>query len=632
MTFDKSQFFQVFYEETEEHLCAMEELLLNLETASPGQEDLDAIFRAVHSIKGGAGTFGFKEMTEVAHIFESVLDCARKGDLSLTGRMIDLFLESGDVLKGILSAYRNNADVIPEASRKVQHQLQAILEERHDSPEAEQGHSASASGSGSTEPEAEEDPGFGFFDDLPECAPEPEKKVSMKKGPVAEADPSSGFFEEKRASDAPGRRESDQTASENPSRLGRRASDQSLSAPKPAAAASIRIDIEKVDQLFNQVGEIVIAQAMLSETASHLNPESYERIQAGLAQLEQNTRDLQESVMAIRMVPIRTVFKRFPRLIRDMTRKLNKEAELLMIGEDTEIDKGFVEKLVDPLTHLLRNSFDHGIELPEARRTAGKRRKGRITLRASHLGGNVVIEVSDDGVGLNRDRLLAKASEKGLSLSEDPSDQEVWNLIFAPGFSTARALSDLSGRGVGMDVVKKNVQAMGGRVDIESVPGQGSRFMIRLPLTLAIIEGMVVRVGGEVYILPLISIVESIRPKPSERTSFMGRGELVNLRGEYLPVIRLYERFGILGAETDPCLAVLVIVDSQAGRMAVMVDELIGQQQVVIKSLEENYRKVPGLGGATILGNGKAAFILDVRELLVCSKKEEDPLRRLIGV
>jgi len=648
MEFDKSQFSQVFYEETAEHLVAMEELLLNLDVASPDSEELNAIFRAVHSIKGGAGTFGFDKLTKVAHVFETVLDKVRKGELGLEGEMIDLFLEGGDVLNEVLTGYREEVEIDMASSESITERLQAVLggsqkaeapakktkAKAKPKPKAKAKAKAKAKKALKKKPEEtteskseeEVDPGFGFFDDAPKVL----ESVSENEPSEGAEEPGFGFFDEEVAEVEAVSDHSDALEetikSAPPSRQAKSPAAKSrLERPSKAQAeaTSIRIGVEKVDQLFNQVGEIVITQAMLAQTASHLDPAIFEQLENGLAQLERNTRDLQESVMAIRMVPIRMVFSRFPRLVRDMKKAFSKELELTMIGEETEIDKGFIEKLSDPLTHLLRNSFDHGIEAPETRKAAGKNPTGTIVLAASHQGGNVVIEVKDDGAGLNRERILAKAADQGIAVPEGISDQEVWNLIFAPGFSTAKKVSDISGRGVGMDVVKKNVQAMGGTVEIESEAGVGSRFIIRLPLTLAIIEGMVVQVGKEVYILPITSIVESMRPQTSEIKTIMGKGELVNMRGEYLPIIRLYELFGTHSEVTDPTKGVLAVIESEGGRVAVLVDELLGQQQVVIKSMESNYEKVKGIAGATILGDGHVAFILDVRSIRSFTKQEE---------
>ncbi len=591
MEFDKSEFFQVFYEEASEHLEMIESLLVALDVQSPDEEALNAIFRAVHSVKGGAGTFGFDKLTKVTHVFETILDQVRKGILNPSSEMIDLFLETRDHLSAILLSYKDGSAVDERTSTRITKALQKITSDAEKAPKKKTHTKAKVKKPAKSKKskEEEDDLGFGFFGDLP--SPE-----GLEKNKKAEAITTEAKITGSTVSKA------------------------------PTETTSLRIGVEKVDQLFNQVGEIVITQAMLSQTASRLDPAIFEQLENGLAQLERNTRDLQESVMAIRMVPIKNVFSRYPRLVRDMKKDYNKEIHLVMIGEETEIDKGFIEKLSDPLTHLLRNSFDHGIESPEARKAAGKNPEGTITLAASHQGGNVVIEVRDDGAGLDRDRILEKAKEKGIACPEGMSDSEVWNLIFAPGFSTAITVSDISGRGVGMDVVKQNVQAMGGIIEIESCLGQGSHFIIRLPLTLAIIEGMVIQVGKEVYILPITSIVESLRPKNGETKTIMGKGEVVNLRGEYIPIIRLYELFNTPTEVKDPEHGVLVVIESDGGRSAVLVDELVGQQQVVIKSMEKNFKKIHGIAGATILGDGYVAFILDVRTLRAFSKKEESAL------
>ncbi|NOY84574.1 MAG: chemotaxis protein CheA [Nitrospirae bacterium] len=625
MDFDKSQFFDVFYEETAEHLVAMEGLLLNLDVLSPDSEELNAIFRAVHSIKGGAGTFGFDKLTKVAHAFETVLDKVRKSELALKSEMVDIFLEGGDVLKEILEAYKEEGEIDMTSSIDIIERLKVVsgdVLKTEESPKKTKTKPTEKTKKVSeVVDEEEKDLGFGFFDDDPpieDSDPESHSEVE------AEKDPGFGFFDDEESVSGSSAEKAEETIStsgvaKTPIKKIR----PEKAAKAQAEATSIRIGVEKVDQLFNQVGEIVITQAMLAQTASHLDPEIFEKLENGLVQLERNTRDLQESVMAIRMVPIRMVFSRFPRLVRDMKKAFKKELELVMIGEETEIDKGFIEKLSDPLTHLLRNSFDHGIESPEDRKAAGKDPMGTIILEASHQGGNVVIEVRDNGAGLNRERILAKAAEQGMSIPENISDAEVWNLIFAAGFSTAKKVSDISGRGVGMDVVKKNVQSMGGMVEIESEEGVGSRFIIRLPLTLAIIEGMVVKVGKEVYILPITSIVESMRPKENEIKTIMERGELVNMRGEYLPIVRLAELFGTESDVTDPTKGVLSVIESDGGRVAVLVDELLGQQQVVIKSMETNFKKVNGIAGATILGDGHVAFIIDVRAIRSFAGHEE---------
>lgn len=390
-------------------------------------------------------------------------------------------------------------------------------------------------------------------------------------------------------------------------------------APVAAAAAadsSIRVSVEKVDQLINLVGELVITQAMLLQTAVQMQDAAPERLVSGLAQLERNTRDLQESVMSIRMLPISFVFSRFPRVVRDLSGKLGKQVELKTSGETTELDKSLIERITDPLTHLIRNSLDHGIESPEKRIAAGKSPVGTITLKAYHQGGNIVIEVGDDGAGLNRQKILAKAREKGLQVSDQMSDSEVFGLIFEAGFSTAEQVTDVSGRGVGMDVVRRNIQAMGGRVEIESMPGIGTRMTVRLPLTLAILDGMSVAVGQQTYILPLSYVVESLQPQAGDIKTLSNLARVIQVRGEFLPVVVLHELFNLQAAVTDYTRGIMVILDADGAKAALFVDALVGQHQVVIKSLEANYRRVPCVSGATIMGDGHVALILDVSALV----------------
>lgn len=381
-------------------------------------------------------------------------------------------------------------------------------------------------------------------------------------------------------------------------------------------AATIRVAISKVDQLINLVGELVITQAMLAQNSRALDPAVYQQLLAGLADLDRNTRDLQESVMSIRMIPMSIVFSRFPRMLRDLASKLGKKVEFVTQGEATELDKGLVEKITDPLTHLVRNSCDHGIEMPADRLAAGKSESGTITLSASHQGGSIVIEVRDDGRGLSREKILSKARERGIEVSDQMSDADVWQLIFAPGFSTADVVTDVSGRGVGMDVVKRNIAALNGTVEIESAEGHGMRVSVRLPLTLAIMDGMSVGVGKEVYLLPLSSVVESFQVK-ADAVSTVGQGsQLVKVRDEYMPVIELEKIFQIPRFGFEKASDIMVVVEFDGSRVALLVDELLGQQQVVVKNLESNYRKVPNVSGATILGDGKVALILDTGALV----------------
>ena len=397
---------------------------------------------------------------------------------------------------------------------------------------------------------------------------------------------------------------------------------ESAAQSKKTDTASIRVDTDKIDKLINLVGELVITQSMLSDLGSRFEMSQISVLLERMAQLERNTREIQERVMGIRMLPIGTAFSRFPRLVRDLSAKAGKKIQLVLSGEETELDKTVIESIGDPLTHLVRNSADHGLEPPEERLDNNKPELGTIRLNAFHEGGNICITVEDDGRGLNRDKILAKAVKQGLiAENEKLSDDQIWPLIFKPGFSTAEKVTDVSGRGVGMDVVKRNIEGLGGTVSIKTALGKGTVFTLKLPLTLAIIEGMTVRVGKDTYIVPLLSILESIQPKADVMKTVVGKGELINVRSIYLPMMRLYDVFCLQPEYTDPTKAILLILETEGERVAVMVDEILGQQQVVIKSLEQNFRKVAGVAGATILGDGTVGFILDVRGLLEMSRQ-----------
>ena len=394
-------------------------------------------------------------------------------------------------------------------------------------------------------------------------------------------------------------------------------------AKKGADTASIRVDTAKIDKLINLVGELVITQSMLSDLSVRFEMSQLAVLLERVAQLERNTREIQERVMGIRMLPIGSAFSRFPRLVRDLSGKSGKKIQLVLSGEETELDKTVIESIGDPLTHLVRNSADHGLEPPDERLASDKPELGTIRLNAFHEGGSICITVEDDGRGLNRDKILAKAIKSGLvSEQEKLTDDQIWPLIFKPGFSTAEKVTDVSGRGVGMDVVKRNIEALGGTVSIKTALGKGTIFTLKLPLTLAIIEGMTVRVGRDTYIVPLLSILESIQPKAEAIKTLVGKGELINVRGTYLPMMRMYEVFSLQPEYTEPTKAILLILETEGERVAVMVDEILGQQQVVIKSMEQNFRKVDGVAGATILGDGTVGFILDVRGLLEIARRE----------
>ncbi|MHB1332855.1 MAG: chemotaxis protein CheA [Sulfuriferula sp.] len=690
MTVDMSQFYQVFFDEAEELLAEKEKLLLAVDVSAPDSEDLNAIFRAAHSIKGGAATFGFTDITEVTHMLESLLDRIRKGEMALTVEHVDAFLAAKDILKMQMDGRRHGASVDQDAVNSVCQRLQALSQD-------------SATNAGNTtqptspveQQVAEAAPaqtpvtaaGRSFRIELPEVSQrdvdalaaelgllgvinqtvldnkrsvfslvtseklddiiaicsfvldpddlkitEEAADASVQPEAMQESDPGYGFFEPlKSVLDKKDRAAAEQapvvaavqqvteaTVSVEGKPFGRRAADKQ---PVTQESSSIRVGIEKVDQLINLVGELVITQAMIEQRTGSLDPILHERLLNSVGQLTRNTRDLQEAVMSIRMMPMDYVFSRFPRMVRDLAAKLGKKVEFVTRGAATELDKGLIERIVDPLTHLVRNSVDHGIEMPDARRAAGKDEAGKLVLAAAHQGGNIVIEVSDDGGGLNRDRILAKAKQQGLPVSDTMPDSEVWQLIFAPGFSTAEAVTDVSGRGVGMDVVKRNIMAMGGTVEIRSAKGYGTTIAISLPLTLAILDGMSVKVGEEVYILPLGYVIESLQPTPADVKEIAGQGQVVKVREEYLPLIPLHKIFAIEPRFTEPSQGIVVILESDGKKAALLVDNLVGQQQVVVKNLESNFRKVAGISGATILGDGGVSLILDVAALLRSSRQ-----------
>ena len=632
MTFGMSQFLGVFFEEAEEHLAALEHLLLTLDVAQPDAEALNGIFRAAHSIKGSSGMFGFDDLTAVTHVLETLLDKLRSGQIALQAQMIDVLLEARDVLAQLLAAHKSET---PDPSIAVQAtvtRLQALIDQQ---------------GNGSASAAAVDD-SFGFFDDAP-GAPAAATATATAVAPVEQAwglfadepavaptpaaDSAFGFFDD--APGAPSTAVAEQAYGLFPDAPGaplasapavvaapahdRRSSDRRAAPAAPAADAessSIRVSVERIDSLINQVGELVITQAMLAQLTSVLDPAEHERIYQALTQLEHNTRELQEAVMSIRMLPISFVFNRFPRLVRDTCGKLGKQVELVLRGEHTELDKGVIEKLTDPLTHIVRNSIDHGIELPAERLAAGKPAMGTVRMSAFHQGGRIVVEISDDGKGLSRERILAKAKEQGMPVSDEMPDSEVWQLIFMPGFSTAEAVTDLSGRGVGMDVVRRNITSIGGRIDINSVAGQGTHIAIRLPLTLAILDGMIVEVDKVHYVVPLTYIVESLQLKAEHIYSMSGSSSaVISVRNEYLPLLSLHRLLN-LAAEPPPRVGgIVLILEAEGNTFALQVDDLIGQQQVVIKSLEQNFRRVDGITGATIMGDGSVALILDVDAL-----------------
>ncbi len=714
--FDLTQFYAIFFEEAGENLDQMEQMLLAVDVNAADDEELNAIFRCAHSIKGGAATFGFADVAELTHQMESLLDKLRRHELQPTAAMVDVLLESSDALRGLLGRHQTGGGEGPSNHELVARiyalanggdaalppelpappvapviapapVVQAVAELVTDpalaAPLTPAGMPAARPSQGERQLDIQIGPlpslsladGIAeLFRDIPGLGQIERESVqggthrtfhvrtsasdadlmdlftfhvgkdqiridaaggTVPAAPAAPAAPADfGFFE-----GAPGVPASAQAPAGAPATVpdaagsAPKAADTAPSAGSTAAAATakpdnrtgaaaglesttLRVSVSKVDQLINLVGELVITQAMLAQKSRDLEPSVNQALLAGLADLDRNTRDLQEAVMSIRMIPMSVVFNRFPRMLRDLASKLGKKVELVTHGEATELDKGLVEKITDPLTHLIRNSCDHGIELPADRRAKGKNETGTITLSATHQGGSILIEVRDDGRGLSREKLLTKAREKGIDAPDSMSDAEVWGLIFAPGFSTAAEVTDVSGRGVGMDVVKKNITALGGTVEIDSAEGYGMRVSVRLPLTLAIMDGMSVRVSEEVYILPLASVIESFQIKPADINTVAQGARVVKVREEYMPVIELEQVFHVPRFEHNGNSPIMVVVEADGSRVALMVDELLGQQQVVIKNLESNYRKVPNVSGATILGDGKVALILDTSGLV----------------
>jgi two-component system chemotaxis sensor kinase CheA len=620
MSIDMKQFHAVFFDESQEHLDEMEHLLLELDTENPDAEQLNTIFRAAHSVKGGSGIFGFDALGSVTHIMESLLDNVRQGKLAINPQMVDLFLSSVDVLKGILDSYKLGADIDWPSANRICERLEAITHPKSTPIEPE----SEIEGFGLfTEPAAiEVEDGFGFFsdpvlpstqesygffaDEPPEVAVIPIQNGSVSVAPADASLSTSGISIAEVETSA---------ALKNAPSV---ATTKSKSTEGVANEnSSIRVDVTKVDQLINLVGEIVITQSMLNLIGQSIDGALGEKFQSVAAELERNTREIQEAVMSIRMLPVSFVFNRFPRVVRDLSTKLGKSIDLIIEGGDTELDKGLTEKLVDPLTHLVRNSIDHGIESTDTRIECNKNPTGTVVLKAAQQGGSIVISISDDGGGLSRKKILAKAHEKNIAVGDNPSDAEVWQLIFAPGFSTADQITDVSGRGVGLDVVKRNVQSLGGRIDIESVEGIGATFTIRLPLTLAIVDGMCVSVGDQTFIIPLVNIVESMQPLQKDIKTLVGDDQLLLVRDQYWPILPLYKAMQLEPDFKEAHKGIAVLIEANKHRFALFVDALVGQQQVVIKSLEQHYRRIQGVAGATIMGDGSVALILDVESLAV---------------
>ena len=467
------------------------------------------------------------------------------------------------------------------------------------------------------QPETENED-FGLFEEF--APPETEHQAREESTPIASAKATAATPPLVAAKTTTGRQDTVMPSGQHSMPENNRPGIERRQQDSPTAigqdSTSIRVNLDKVDQLINLVGELVITQAMIDQHSDGLDPTVHEALVTSFTTLARNTRDLQEAIMSIRMMPMDFVFSRFPRMTRELAARLGKQVKLVTQGGATELDKGLIERIIDPLTHLVRNAVDHGLEVPSVRAAEGKSEAGTLLLSAAHEGGNIILEVSDDGAGLDRERILAKARENGLSVTDDMPDEEVWQIIFAPGFSTCAEVTDVSGRGVGMDVVKRNISAMGGSVEIHSTRGQGSTIRISLPLTLAILEGMSIKTGEEIYILPLAAVIESLKPNSESTRGVTGKGELIRVREEYLPLIPLHEVFGIRSRFTDPKDGIVVVLEAEGKKAALLVDSLVGQQQVVVKNIESNYRRVSGISGATILGDGNVSLILDIPSLL----------------
>lgn len=664
MPIDLEQFHETFYEESFEGLDIMESGLLELEQGEVDLENINTIFRSAHSIKGGSGTFGFAAVAEFTHDMETLLDEMRNGERQVTEPIVETLLGCVDVLRNMLTAIKDGADIDTDSVTQMTVALKTHLGQQVETTTTDKETDlVDAPAKGwivGVKPDldimktgndtvrllrelnalAEEVQVSVNNDTLPslsEIVPEEcyqSWEIKLIGGDVSEDEIRDVFawvddecelniveLANEPEYLGPERRD-DERRDSVPER---RTKERRTKSSKSTESSSIRVNISKVDELINMVGELVITQSMLSQfgEGDDFTEMHVERLKDGLAQLESHTRELQESVMRIRMMPISFAFQRFPRLVHDLSSQFEKKIELVMTGEATELDKTVLEKIGDPLVHLVRNSLDHGIESPETRIDVGKSETGVIELSAFHQGGNIVIQIKDDGAGLNKDKILEKARKNGFVTNDERlSDEQIYDLIFRPGFSTAEVVSDVSGRGVGMDVVRRNIRELGGAVEVSSTPGEGSVFTIRLPLTLAILDGQLVGIGNETYILPVISIIESLQVKAESINAVAGNAEVYRLRDEYIPIVRLYQIFGIEPISTELENGLLVVVEAEGKKIAIYVDELLGQQQVVIKSLETNFKKIEGLSGATILGDGTVALIIDVAGLIELYQKD----------
>jgi two-component system chemotaxis sensor kinase CheA len=669
MALDLAQFHDAFFDESYEALDSMEAALLKLNVGAPEPELIGTIFRVAHSIKGGSATFGFAEVASFTHTCETLLDELRANRMQVTRGLTDLLLRSVDVMREMLRSVQNKVPVDAQRVADLQFDLEVAIVQKNQAAAAAPATPAVAPPA-SVKAAAAHRWHIGFrpyqqlfirgndplrmLRELAEIGDLTTVADAGNLPTLSELDPESCFLSWQLCVETDATREVieqvfDWAEGDCELKIREELAAAPEAAPAPAAVdvhavveaprpqlasvvpvephdgpkqglgdgSSIRVSTEKIDELMNTVGELVITQSMLSQLGAKIPGSVAEQMRTGLAQLERNVRELQESVMRVRMLPVSFVFSRFPRMVRDLSQRLGKQVELKMNGEQTELDKTVLEKVGDPLVHLVRNSVDHGIEMPDVRVAAGKPASGTVCLDAYHKGGNITIEVSDDGGGLNKDRIVAKARSRGLISATEPiSDAEIYELIFLAGFSTAEHTTDISGRGVGMDVVRRNIKELGGAIEVRSQLGQGSRFIITLPLTLAIVDGQSVSVGTESYIVPLITIIESLQLKAGMVNRVAGQGEVFWFRDRYLPIVRLHDVFGVRPRTTQLHEGLIMVVEGEGRRVGLFVDDLLGQQQVVIKSLETNFRRVDGVSGATILGDGAVALILDVPGLI----------------
>ena len=673
-----AQFKDTFFTECDELMSDMERSLTDLQEGQDDSETLNAIFRAVHSIKAGAGTFKFDNLVQFSHTFEALLDKLRSGELKSNDAIVNTLFAANDILADLIDAARNEENLEENYGKNILDEMDGFLKGSNGVVDKKEQAEAIETG-----PESEENASLYLINFKPDAEifrnanepillirelktlgevyvkvdysrlpkiniMEPEDSYlswtmilrgAVKKEDVEEVfefvedncdleiklmDDDQSNLEDTEFSELTEKLKSllpdnsniadaQEMVDANDEAVTKLTQSKSVQPTKASKVTSIRVDIDRVDKLVNMVGELVITQAMLTQDVENLDASQNMRLISGMEELASHARELQDNVMAVRMQPVKSVFMRMPRLVRDLSGQLNKKVKLITTGESTEVDKTVIEELADPLTHMIRNSLDHGIESPEIREKAGKNPEGVIQLSAEHRGGRIIIEVSDDGQGINREVVLKKAREKKLVGPEDLSDEEIDNLIFHPGFSTAAEVTNVSGRGVGMDVVRRNILSLGGRISVKSEAGKGSKFTLSLPLTLAVLDGMIVGVGSEKYVIPVNSIIESVRPNSSEVMKLPGDTSVVRIRGEYIPLIPTGELFATPGAELDPTKALVVIVETDGGNQAgIVVDHLIGQQQVVIKSLETNYQAIEGISAATILGNGQVCLIVDI--------------------